>query len=87
MRSTGARVHSGHGFLFAGTYEANGSFGRYIDIFPEWDLVVVRTGDMGWLFETAATIGVKHLGFDSILPSGVPLEAILGPLGKLDALR
>jgi len=72
---------------FEGTYEANGSFGQYIDVFPEWDTVVVRIGDMGWLFETAATIGVKYLGFDSILPKGVPLEAILGPLGKLDVLK
>ena len=87
--------HNEYGYLFwtfnkysnfEGTYEANGSFGQYIDIFPAWDTVIVRTGDMGWLFETAATIGVKYLGFASLLPNGVPLEAILGPLGKLDVL-
>jgi len=71
---------------FEGTYEANGSFGQYIDVFPEWDTVVVRTGDMGWLFENAAAIGIKYLGFDSLLPKGLPLEAILGPLGRLDVL-
>ena len=67
---------------FPGTYEANGAFGQYIDIFPAYDLVIVRTGDLGWLFEAVATLGVKLLGITSLFPNGVPLEQILGSLGK-----
>jgi len=70
---------------FPGTYEANGAFGQYIDVFPDRDLVIVRTGDLGWLFEAVATLGIK-LGVTSFFPNGVPLKEILGSLGKEDIL-
>ena len=86
--------HSEFGYLFwtfnkyadfPGTYEANGAFGQYIDIFPGRDLVIVRTGSLGWLFESAARLGIR-LGVTSFFPNGVPLEQILGSLGKGDIL-
>ena len=32
---------------FGSAYEANGAYGQYIEILPEWDTVIVRTGTQG----------------------------------------
>jgi len=32
---------------FDNSYEANGAFGQYIEILPQWDTVIVRTGTQG----------------------------------------
>ena len=34
---------------FDSSYEANGAFGQYIDILPEYDMVIVRTASQNWL--------------------------------------
>ena len=36
---------------FFGFYEATGMLGQFISIYPAWDMVVVRTGDMGQVDE------------------------------------
>jgi len=34
---------------FDSSYQANGAFGQYIDILPEYDAVIVRTASQNWL--------------------------------------
>ena len=68
---------------FDQSYEANGTFGQLICIYPETDTVVVRTGDLAPLFEFIAMTALD-LGIDTFfLPKGVPLEMILTQLGKV----
>jgi len=42
---------------FDNSYEADGAFGQFITIMPEWDTVIVRTGSEGWLNQVIARIG------------------------------
>jgi len=42
---------------FDRSFEANGAFGQYIEILPEWDTVIVRTGAQGPLDEFIMRIG------------------------------
>jgi len=36
---------------FDSSYQANGAFGQYIEIIPEWDMVIARTASQTWLDE------------------------------------
>ncbi|MCL2494556.1 MAG: beta-lactamase family protein [Oscillospiraceae bacterium] len=44
---------------FNGSFEANGLFGQYIAVLPEWDTVIVRTGSQGPIDEFVADLGRK----------------------------
>ena len=70
---------------FDSSYEANGTFHQFIGILPEFDTVIVRTGEMGWLFEWAARTMVG-MGSEAFFPNGVPLEGILEAIGMENAL-
>jgi CubicO group peptidase (beta-lactamase class C family) len=71
---------------FDSSYEANGTFHQFIGILPEYDTVIVRTGEMGWLFEWAARLMVGA-GSQAFFPNGVPLEGILEAIGMTDILE
>jgi len=71
---------------FDSSYEANGTFHQFIGILPEYDTVIVRTGEMGWLFEWGARTMVG-MGSQAFFPNGVPLEGILGAIGMEDVLE
>ena len=42
---------------FDSSYEANGLYGQYIGVLPEWDTVIVRTGSQGPIDEFIADLG------------------------------
>ena len=42
---------------FSSAYEADGAFGQFITIMPEWDTVIVRTGSEGWANRVVSCIG------------------------------
>jgi len=71
---------------FDSSYEANGTFHQFIGILPEYDTVIVRTGDMGWLFEWFART-ITNAGSNMFFPNGVPLEGILEAIGFEDLLE
>jgi len=88
-----------YGYLFWGTsdfkrfetvYDASGSFGNFIFILPEWDMVIVRTGSAGPVTRTVAkgmdsSKIVEAIFMGIVYPlvplKGVPLEYFIEHLG------
>jgi CubicO group peptidase (beta-lactamase class C family) len=88
-----------YGYLFWGTsdlkyfetvYDASGSFGNFIFIIPDWDMVIVRTGSAGPTTRAVAkgmmaTDIVRKIFMTLVYPlvplKGVPLEYFMEHLG------